>query len=335
MCAAQMFLRPPPSLRLGRRFDLLRRRVAASRPRACSLAIAALLTVVPNLARGEAPSPEDRPAAREPSDEASLRLHWADNMLTISGPHLAGGEMAIWYLEAYCRPGSTDRDWGETVIGHRTELVSASEDGRRIELRCKLKDGVQVDHVITAGSDEVDFRIQAHNPTEKASLAHWAQPCIRVDKFTGIARGPQGQQDYLAKSFIFVDGRLSRMPVEPWATQARYTPGQTWAAPGVDRNDVNPRPLSAIVPSHGLIGCFSADESQLMAVAFEPYQELFQGVIICLHSDFRIGGLEPGESKSVRGKLYLMNNDVPRLLKRYRRDFPEQHRRSPGASQVP
>ena len=33
--------------------------------------------------------------------------------------------------------------------------------------------------------DEVDFRLVAHNPTDKASLAHWAQPCIRVDKFTG------------------------------------------------------------------------------------------------------------------------------------------------------
>ena len=31
-----------------------------------------------------------------------------------------------------------------------------------------------------------------------------------------------------------------------------------------------------------------------MATAWEPYQELFQGVIVCLHSDFRIGGLEAG-----------------------------------------
>jgi hypothetical protein len=61
----------------------------------------------------------------------------------------------------------------------------------------------------------------------------------------------------------------------------------------------------------------------LLATAFEPYQELFQGVIACVHSDFRIGGLKPGEKKSIRGKLYVLKNDVPALLSRYRRDFPE------------
>ena len=43
-----------------------------------------------------------------------------------------------------------------------------------------------------------------------------------------------------------------------------------------------------------------------MATAWEPIQELFQGVIVCLHSDFRIGGLKPGESKKIHGKIYLM-----------------------------
>jgi hypothetical protein len=33
------------------------------------------------------------------------------------------------YLEAYCRPGSTDREWRETVIPHRVEFVEASRDG--------------------------------------------------------------------------------------------------------------------------------------------------------------------------------------------------------------
>jgi hypothetical protein len=61
----------------------------------------------------------------------------------------------------------------------------------------------------------------------------------------------------------------------------------------------------------------------LFATAFEPYQELFQGVIVCLHSDFRIGGLKAGETKHVRGKIYIVPNDVPALLARYARDFPE------------
>src|SRR3954452_996912 len=55
-------------------------------------------------------------------------------------------------------------------------------------------------------------------------------------------------------------------------------------------------------------------------------QELFQGVIVCLHSDFRIGGLAPGQSKTIRGKLYFVAADLDALLARYRRDFPEHAR---------
>lgn len=117
--------------------------------------------------------------------------------------------------------------------------------------------------------------------------------------------------------------RLARMPTQPWATQARYIPGQVWCPKSVPRTDVNPRPLSSLVPSNGLIGCFSADERMIYATAWEPYQELFQGVIRCLHSDFRLGGLAPGEKKEIRGKIYLVPNDVSALLARYARDFPE------------
>jgi hypothetical protein len=255
-----------------------------------------------------------------------LHIRWEKNFLTISGDDLPGREMKVQYLEAYCRPGSTGRDWGQTVIGHTTELVSASDDGKVVRLRCTLKDGVVVDHVIVAGRDEVDFRLTARNPTGEPSLAHWAQPCIRVDRFVGVPfRG--GSEEYLGKSFVFADGELRRLPLEPWARQARYTPGQVWCPAGVPRTDVNPRPLSDVVPSNGIIGCFSGDERMIFATAFEPYQELFQGVAVCLHADFRLGGLKPGETKRVRGKIYLVPNDVPALLKRYEKDFPEQVRK--------
>src|SRR5262249_7748321 len=150
------------------------------------------------------------------------------------------------------------------------------------------------------------------------SELHWGQPCLRVGGFTGL-----DEEKYLAKCFVFLDGKLERMPTREWATEGIYTPGQVWVPKGVNRDDVNPRPQSKLVPSHGLIGCFSRDDSLLLAIAFEPYQELFQGVFGCLHSDFRVGGLAPGETKKVRGKLYVMKNDVPALLKRYRQDFPE------------
>jgi len=43
-------------------------------------------------------------------------------------------------------------------------------------------------------------------------------------------------------------------------------------------------------------------------------------------SDFRLGGLQPGETKQIRGKIYIVPHDVPALLARYGKDFPEQSR---------
>ncbi|WP_417851312.1 hypothetical protein [Thalassoglobus sp.] len=253
-----------------------------------------------------------------PADEP-LALHWAKNYLTISGDQIPGKEIKIHYLEAYCRAGSTDADWVKhTRMNHETKLIEANDEGTEIRLQCHVEDGLVVDHTITTTADSVIFHITATNPTDKRSEAHWAQPCIRLADFTGA-----DQKTYLQKSFVFLDGKLERLPTRSWATKARYIPGQVWAPKGVNRNDVNPRPLSDFVPSNGLIGCFSEDESKIFATAFEPYQELFQGVIVCLHSDFRLGGLKPGETKHVKGKIYIVPNDVPALLKRYENDFPE------------
>ena len=255
-----------------------------------------------------------------------LTLSREDHWLIIKGAHLPG-EVKINYLEAYCRPGSTDADWVKhTVIPHKTELISSAPE--KIVIRDTLQDGVIVDHQITARGDEIDFRLTAHNPTKVASEAHWAQPCVRLSKFLGMDEATAGNtEDYLGKCFIFLNGKLTRMPTPQWATKARYIPGQTWAAKGVPRTDVNPRPLNPLTPSNGLIGCFSADEKLIWATAWEPHQELFQGVARCLHSDLRIGGLAPGETKKIHGKIYIVPNDVEALFTRYQRDFPEQRER--------
>jgi len=268
----------------------------------------------------------------------SLHLAWDKETLTIRGKHLPGGAVDVWYIEAFCRPGSTRRDWKQTVIPHKTRLVESGPDGRWIKLRSELSDGVIVDHEIRAGHDEVDFRVVATNPTSAESQAHWAQPCVRVDRYAGTNQ-ERNSEAYLPRCFIYAGGKRRRLPTQPWAREALYTPGQVWCPEGVNREDVNPRPLSEIVPSNGLIGCVSADGRELLATAWEPYQELFQGVIVCLHSDFRIGGLKPGQSRTIRGKIYLMPADFPQLEARYRRDFPMQEhgqaRRAPAQPTEP
>ncbi len=259
-----------------------------------------------------------------PSTRAGLTLDWTNNWLVIRGAHLPGGELRVHYLEAYCRAGSTDADWvGHTVIPHRTEFVARSPDGRILKLRCTFADGVTVGHRIEARDDVVDFQLTAHNPGDKRSEAHWAQACPRLGVFTGVGEKGPSLEDYLPKCFLFLDGRLQRMPTSDWAVEARYTPGQVWCPAGIPRTDVNPRPLHPRAPDNGLIGCFSGDERLVWATAWEPYQELFQGVARCLHADFRIGGLAPGETRRIRGRMYFVPPDIPALLERYAEDFPE------------
>jgi len=268
------------------------------------------------------------PVAAEEAERA-LSLTWDKEILTIHGKHLPGGALEVLYIEAFCRAGSTRRDWRQTVIPHTTQLVESGPGGQWIKLRSRLSDGVVVEHEIRTARDEVNFKVVATNPTKIASEAQWAQPCIRVDRYAGT-KAERNSEAYLKHCFIYVDGKPARLPTMPWARTALYTPGQVWCPEQVNRDDVNPRPLSQIVPSNGLIGCVSADGRELMATAWEPYQELFQGVIVCLHSDFRIGGLKAGESKTIRGKIYLIPADFTELRSRYRKDFPGQERRALG-----
>ncbi|MFZ4819087.1 MAG: hypothetical protein ACOYLU_10605, partial [Limisphaerales bacterium] len=163
------------------------------------------------------------------ADSLTLRFkapHW----LYIEGEHLPGKVIEVNYLEAYCRAGSTDADWVKhTVIPHRAEVLSLSADRKNLKLRDTLADGVVVYHTIRAGTDDVDFRLVAHNPGPKRSEAHWAQACVRLGNFTGFPASSTNLDDYLPQCFLILSNRVTRFPeIQPWVKSARYVPGQTW-----------------------------------------------------------------------------------------------------------
>ena len=245
-----------------------------------------------------------------------LTVSWTNNMLAISGPNLPGGKVDTLYLEAFCRSGSTHRDWHQTTIPHRTELISAEKNGRRLRLRTLVEPNVEVLHDIRAGRDDVDFLLTVKNKGDRFADVQWFQPCLRVDRFTA-----RNQSNYIDKSFIFTDRGLTTLDKTHRTEEAIYHGGQVYVPKGINLDDVNPRPISPDQPVNDLIGCFSADDRHLLAMAWDKTQELFQGVIVCLHNDPRVGGLQPGETKKLHGKVYFMRNDADALLRRYQRDF--------------
>ena len=250
--------------------------------------------------------------APQPRLSPALTVTWEKNTLSVTGD-FPGGKIDTNFYEAFCKTGARDREWKLTTIPHKTEKISDTP----LTLRSSLQGGVEVTTRITAGPGEVDFQVEAVNKGTDFVDADWVQPCIRLGAFTGCT-----QKTYVARSFIYVDGVQTFLDQARRSEEAVYKGGQLYIPPGIPREDCNPRPHSPDVPSNGLIGCISADGQWLFATAWEPFQELFQGVIICLHSDFRLGGLKPGVTKRAHGKMYIMENDPDLLVARYHRDFP-------------
>ena len=58
-----------------------------------------------------------------------LRITWENKILRIDGDEIPGGPVEVWYLEAFCRTGSTNRNWRETTIPFSMEKLEADPDG--------------------------------------------------------------------------------------------------------------------------------------------------------------------------------------------------------------
>jgi hypothetical protein len=272
--------------------------------------------------------------------DGGFTLSWTNNLLTVSNANLPGGKLEIWYPEAFCKKGSTDRDWGETALAQKTIQASGSPLGvigssnRRIDLtpnsrslltfQTTIQPNVVLLHAVSLDVDCLTILFQFSNGGIAPVDLDWFQPaCIRVDKFTGC-----NQSNYTSKSFIFTERGLTTLDktARRSENEARYHGGQVYVPKGVNLADVNPRPICHDLPTNGLIGCFSADGKYLLATASDNTHELFEGVYVCLHSDPHVGGLAPGQTKTIRSKIYFMTNDVNALLKRYQADFPADKR---------
>lgn len=253
--------------------------------------------------------------------EAPLpRLAWTNNLLVIRDPRLPGGTLDVFYLEAFCLPGGHERNWGQTRIPHRTALLGSTASGDELRFRSMVGPDTEVLHEVRAGVDdtlvEMDFRI-THRGTN-AWPVQWFQPaCVRVDRFTGSV-----QSNYTARSFVFTQAGRSPLDRLRRTTDALYLGGQVYLPEWVQEQDANPRPVCLDRVTNGVIGAVSADGRWLLAIASDRTFELFEGVYVCLHSDPWIGGLQPGETRRIRQRIYLLPDDTGRLLRRYREDFP-------------
>ena len=160
--------------------------------------------------------------------ERALTLSWDKEILTVHGNHLPGGLLEIWYIEAFCRPGSTlatgpgpsfptRPSLSRSNAGRPVDHAAVSPGGRR---RGRPRDPWRAAMKSISGSSR-------RNPTTANSQAHWAQPCIRVNRYAGTKLEPNSEA-YLPHCFIYVDGKPVRLPSIPGRRKPLYTPGQVW-----------------------------------------------------------------------------------------------------------
>ena len=249
---------------------------------------------------------------------SAVKIRWSDRMLTISHPRIAPIEIEIWYIEAYVTGDSTDREWHKSTLPQDMRLLESAPDGQRLLIEGVIADHVHSLHEVCVDGDTVQFRVTFENRGSDYVDLQWMQPCLRVGEFTGLP-----QESYYEKCFIYTKNGVQFLDDLPRTVEARYRGGQVYVPEDIPLDDVNPRPISNVKPVNSLMGAVSADNQSLVAVAFEPVQELFQGVIRCIHSDPRIGGLKPGERKEIRGIFYCMENNTRKLLTRYEEDFTQ------------
>ena len=84
-------------------------------------------------------------------------------------------------------------------------------------------------------------------------------------------------------------------------------------------------PTSDVNATEGLLLRESTDGQWVTGIAWERFVAVqAHNPWECMHLSIRIGPLGPGESKTIRGKIYLFEGDKKDLLQRYCEDFADE-----------
>ena len=175
--------------------------------------------------------------------------------------------------------------------------------------------------VATAARDGADLKLTVWNRTDYAFPPIAAIiPCFnpgpsktRNPQFANTNTyflGPDGLEKLVRREIHF-DAAVRDL-VNREARGGRYVWTDKW--PMSERNAVGG--LIVREATHGKWVCGIAWDDFLSAQGHNPWE--------CMHLSIRIGPLEPGESKTIRGKIYLLEGDKNALLQRYRHDFGDK-----------
>jgi len=180
---------------------------------------------------------------------------------------------------------------------------------------------------VSAGAD-LSLRITNHTDNEWPDLAGII-PCFNPGRKEGTPSrsptpdnlsfadaeqkgtyflGPDGLAPLVTRAIHFNDAL--RSGIEALSKAGQFVFSNKW-------------PTSPVNAHGGLIVRESADRKWVAGIAWEDYLSV-QGhnPWFCMHHSVRVGPLKPGQSKAIRGKIYLFPGTKEDLLQRYRAAFP-------------
>ena len=194
-----------------------------------------------------------------------------------------------------------------------------SEDGRK---------GVIASETLmlqmTAATDGADLKLTVRNRTDYdfppiAAIIPCFNPGPADSRNRQFANtntyflGPDGLKELVKREIHFDTG--VRDLVDREAKQGQYVWSHKW-------------PMSEPDAVGGLIVRESTDRKWVCGIAWENFLSAqAHNPWECMHLSIRIGPLPRGESRTVRGKIYLFEGNKEDLLERYREDFADQNRK--------
>ena len=253
--------------------------------------------------------------------------------------HLAGRFRTEWMEEGYFElrfPETLNTNLGLMFIDHfRSDMIPVvkldefpswtKDESGAISYSALLPNNVRFSGKLTPGPDFVDMLLTVTNGTDAPLHNNHVQVCLSMRDAAGF-----NKQEDVSTTYIPVDGKFiplsathpsaEEMGLPPWlqiSTKGRDIPEQ------YRRNSRAGWWFIDEQADHALIARVSDDRKHLVAIAFRAADgAMTNSRIPCLHSGPpTIPVIGPGESKSVSGRIYLVDADFDKLLERYKRDI--------------
>jgi hypothetical protein len=231
-------------------------------------------------------------------------------------------EMYFWIYEwnmfEAMQPGQHTHgsyEWSKAVSSDATEGIV---DSPAMTLRMRaVPDGAELTLRVTNTTAAAWPAVAGIIPCWNPGMIPGSNPSMPVSKNQNFA-DPWRKRSY----FVSADG-LSPLASRALHFHSAYRGAAEHLSEGGRFLFSNKWPSSEVDAVAGVLVRESEDGKWVTAVAWEDVLAV-QGhnPWNCLHVCVRLGALKPGESRTVRGRLYLFEGNRDECLARYRRDFP-------------